>query len=74
MRAVKGKNKILSLISLEESRLFTKIEQEGFVHISNLTEREQTLANDLHTKNILQKVQKNNHVGYAIYPQRDQLK
>ena len=73
MRAVKGKNKILSLISLEEARIFNKVEMAGVLNISNLTEREQAIANDLYVKNVLQKVRKNDYVGYKIYPQREQL-
>jgi len=73
MKAVKGKNKILSLISLEEARLFNKIESAGFVNISNLTEREHILANDMFTRNIIRKVKNHNNVVYKIYPQRDQI-
>lgn len=73
MKAVKGKNKVLSFIGLEESRLFNKIESAGFFNISNLTEREHVLAKDMFARNIIRKVKNHNNVGYKIYPQRDQI-
>jgi len=73
MRAIKGKNNILSFISMEETRLFNKAEMVGFLNISNLTERENLVADGLYKKNVFRKVQRNEHVGYKIYPQREKL-
>lgn len=74
MRAVKGKNQQLCFISKEETRLFNKAEFEGFLNISNLSERDSYIAEELYKKNVLCKIRRNEHVGYRIYPQRSQLK
>ena len=44
MRAVKGKNNLLCIISREEANLFSKAEFEGFLNISKLSERESYIA------------------------------
>lgn len=73
MRAVKGKNNQLCIISREEANLFNKAEFEGFLNISKLSERESYIAEDMYKKNVLSKVRRNENVGYRIYPQRTQL-
>ena len=73
MKAVKGRNNVLCLISREESRLFNKADFDRFLNISNLNERERHLAEDLHKRNVFRKVRKNEHVGFTIYPQKPQL-
>ena len=47
MRAVNGKNKKLSLISSLEAKVFNKIEEDGFVEVNSMSERENFLADDL---------------------------
>jgi hypothetical protein len=73
MRAVRGKNGILSLINRDEARLFNKTDLENFLDINNLTERDTFIAEDLYKRNVLRKVRKENRVGYKIYPQKTQL-
>jgi hypothetical protein len=73
MRAVKGKNNLLCIISKEEAQLFSKAEFEGFLDISKLSERESYIAEDMYKKNVLCKIRRNENVGYRIYPQRAQL-
>ncbi len=73
MRAVKDKNKYLNLISSTEARLFNKVDLSGFIGVNTLDEREQYIAEELYKKDVLQKIQKGEQVGYKIYPQKETL-
>ncbi len=67
MRAVKGKNEKLSLISSQEAKIFNKIEEDGFVDLNSMSERENFLADDLYKRDILKKVKRDNTIGYKIF-------
>ena len=67
MRAVKGKNKILSLISRPEARIYSMIEADGFISCESLSERDSYIAEELYQKNIIQKVRKDNTLGWKAY-------
>ena len=64
MKAVKGKNNAVCLISSTEGRLFDKVAQENFLSVNTCNEREIFLLDDLYIKNVLNKVQKGEHIGY----------
>ena len=72
MRAVNGKNKKLSLISSLEAKIFNKIEEDGFVEVNSMSERENFLADDLYKRDILKKVRRDNTIGYKIFKKEDQ--
>jgi hypothetical protein len=74
MRAVRGKNKFLSLLSRDEASLFNKIDFNHFLDINTLDERTSYMAEDLYKRNIIKKVRKESKIGYKIYPQKDTLK
>jgi len=67
VRAVKGKNEKLSLISSQEAKIFNKIEEDGFVGLNSMSERENFLADDLYKRDILKKVKRDNTIGYKIF-------
>lgn len=73
MKAVKGKNEYLSLISSTESRIFNKVDLQGFTGVNTLDEREQYIAEELFKKDVLQKIRKGADIGYKIYPQKRKL-
>ena len=73
MKAVKGKNEYLSLISSTESRIFNKVDLQGFTGVNTLDEREQYVAEELFKKDVLQKIRKGADIGYKIYPQKRKL-
>jgi len=73
MRAVKGKNKILSLINNPESRFFNKCNMEGFINVNTLNERELYIAEEMYKKNVIRKVRKGESIGYKTYPQKEVL-
>lgn len=70
MRAVKGKNGVLSFTSNPETALFNKIELHGFMDISSLSEREHYLAEELFKRNLLKKIKRGDKIGYKIYEQK----
>ena len=72
MRAVNGKNKKLSLISSLEAKVFNKIEEDGFVEVNSMSERENFLADDLYKRDILKTVRRDNTIGYKIFKKEDQ--
>ena len=72
MRAVNGKNKKLSLISSLEAKVFNKIEEDGFVEVNSMSERENFLADDLYKRDILKKVRRDNTIGYKRFKKEDQ--
>jgi hypothetical protein len=73
MRAVKGKNKILSLINNPESSFFNKLNMEGFINVNTLNERELYIAEEMYKKNVIRKVRKGESIGYKTYPQKEVL-
>jgi len=73
MRAVKGKNGILSILCRDETALFNKADFTGFLDISSLTEREQYVAEEMYKKNVLKRVKKAESIGYKTYQQKAKL-
>ena len=67
MRAVKGKNQKLSLISSLESKLFNKIEEDGFLEVNSMSERDNYLADELYKRDIIKKVKRDNTIGYKTF-------
>ena len=64
MRAVKGKNKILSLISRPEARIYSMIEADGFISCESLSERDSYIAEELYQ---LELILQNNEIDRQIY-------
>lgn len=73
MKAVRDMNGLTTFISRDETRLFNKIDMENFVDLNTLSEREHHLAEEMHKRNVLQRVQKDHRVGYKTYPQKTKL-
>lgn len=73
MRAVKGKNGVLSLIGSTDARLYRRVESEQFLSAGKLSEQEAHQAEELFKRNLLQKQTRNGIVGYLLYPQKRQL-
>lgn len=73
MRAVRDMHGLTTLINRDEARVFNKIDMENFVSVNTLSEREHHLAEEMHKRNVLQKVEKEHSVGYKIYPQKTVL-
>tara|TARA_B100001094_G_C17832283_1_gene623806 strand:- start:340 stop:561 length:222 start_codon:yes stop_codon:yes gene_type:complete len=73
MKAVKGKNDYLSFISGTESRVFNKVDLQGFTGVNTLNEQEQYIAEELYKKDVLQKIEKGAYIGYKTYPQKKKL-
>ncbi|MBM37806.1 MAG: hypothetical protein CMO97_01920 [Woeseia sp.] len=71
MRAVKGKNEKLSLISSLEAKIFNKIEEDGFLEVNTMSERENFLADDLYKRDIVKKVRRDNTIGYKTFKKED---
>jgi hypothetical protein len=71
---IRGKNKVLSLLSRDEATLFNKIDLNNFLDINTLDERTNHIAEELYKRNVINKIRKENKVGYEIYPQKDTLK
>jgi len=67
MRAVKGKNNVLCLISSTEAKVFNMIAADQFTDLNTLTEREVHLAEELFKRNAVRKVRRDNVVGYKTY-------
>jgi hypothetical protein len=74
MRAIRGKNKVLSLLSRDEATLFNKIDLNNFLDINTLDERTNHIAEELYKRNVINKIRKENKVGYEINPKKDTLK
>ena len=73
MRAIKDANGLTTFISRDETCLFNKIDMENFVDLNTLSEREHHLAEEMHKRNVLQKIQKDHKVGYKTFPQKHKL-
>tara|TARA_B100001057_G_scaffold491962_1_gene583323 strand:- start:1276 stop:1491 length:216 start_codon:yes stop_codon:yes gene_type:complete len=71
VRAVKGKNEKLSLISSLEAKIFNKIEEDGFLEVNTMSERENFLADDLYKRDIVKKVRRDNTIGYKTFKKED---
>jgi hypothetical protein len=70
MKAVKGKNDYLALISSAESKVFNKVDTTGFVSVNTLSEREQYIASELYKKDVLNKTTQGEQVGYKTYTKK----
>lgn len=74
MRAIKGKDGILTLINREQSRLIDKLCATDSFPINTLTEREAYIAEELYQQNILQKMKgKGDQFVYKTYEQSTRL-
>lgn len=73
MRAVKGKNNILSLINNPETSFFNKLNMEGFIDVNTLNERELYIAEEMYKRDVIRKVRKGESIGFKAYPQKQQL-
>jgi len=73
MRAVRDINGLTTFINRDEARIFNKIDMENFVSLNTMSERDHHLAEEMHKRNVLQKVEKDHTVGYKIYPQKTLL-
>lgn len=65
MRAVKCKNGTISLISNQEARIYKQIEFDKQLPLDSLSERELAIAEEMHKRNIIQKV--NNKQNRPVY-------
>lgn len=73
MRAVKGKDNLLSFLHSHEARIFNLIELNDFLDMRKLSERDLYIAEELFKKNVIQKINKGDTVGYKVYQQRYKL-
>jgi hypothetical protein len=73
MRAVKDKYGNLQLINRSETALFSKADMHNFLDISTLSEQDLYVAEDLHKKNVFQKVKRGEKIGYKPHPQKSKL-
>ena len=73
MKAVKGKDGRLTFISRESAAMFNNIDMARFLDISTLTERENYIAEELYKQDILQKITRDDTIGYQIYPQQQKI-
>jgi hypothetical protein len=73
MKAVKDKNNYLNLISSLEARLFNKVDLNGFLSVNNMDERDFYIAEEMYKKDIFQKINKGDELGYKIYPQKKKI-
>jgi len=73
MRAIKGKNNLLSFISNPEASFFNKVNLQGFMDVNTCNERELFIAEELYKRDVLRKVRKGDCVGYKTYPQKTKL-
>ena len=73
MKAVKGKDNILSLINKFETQLYDQAELFGSLKLNELSERDAHLADIMHQKNIFNKVNKNGCECYTIYSAKQKL-
>ena len=70
MRAVKDKYGNLQFMDRAQTALFNKADLNNFLDISTLSERDLHICEDLHKRNILQKIKKGHSLGYRTYAQR----
>jgi hypothetical protein len=70
MRAVRGKNGLLTLISTVESRIYDIAETQGFIAQTSLDERSHHIADQLHQQNVLRKVKRGEQLGYTTYREK----
>ena len=73
MRAVKGKNRYISLLNRAETQMFNNVDMAGFLDISTLDENSLYIAEEMFKKNLLKKVKRGDRIGYKIYPQQEKL-
>ena len=73
MRAVKGKNGYLSLISKAEAVMFNNVDMIGFQDVNTLEENAVHMAEEMYKKNILRKVKRGDRIGYKTYPQKEKI-
>ena len=73
MKAVKGKDNILSLINKFETQLYDQAEMFGELKLIELSERDAHVADEMHKKNIFQKEVKNGCECYTLYSAKQKL-
>ena len=73
MKTVPTKDGYMTLINNPETRVFDKIKICDFLCVNNLTEAERYNADQLVQRNVLQKVEHNEEVGYRAYSRKVRL-
>jgi hypothetical protein len=73
MRVVNNKHGFMTIVGRDEFALFNKIDMQGFMPISSMTEQEEHHAHTLYTRDILRKVRRGTQLGYKTHPQQRQL-
>tara|TARA_B110000858_G_C17634614_1_gene395185 strand:- start:574 stop:795 length:222 start_codon:yes stop_codon:yes gene_type:complete len=73
MRAVKGKNDQLSLISSFEAKLYSMAETLGSINATELSEQDAYLAEEMYKKNILNKKMHNGIVHYVTHSAKQKI-
>ena len=73
MKTVPTKDGYMTLINNPETRVFDKIKICDFLCVNNLTEAERYNADQLVQRNVLQKVQQHEKVGYRAYARKIRL-
>jgi hypothetical protein len=73
MKSVPTKDGYMTLINNPETRVFDKIKIYDFLCVNNLTEAERYNADQLVQRNVLQKVEQNEEVGYRAYSRKIRL-
>ena len=73
MKSVPTKDGYMTLINNPETRVFDKIKICDFLCVNNLTEAERYNADQLVQRNVLQKVEQHEEVGYRAYSRKVRL-
>lgn len=73
MKSVPTKDGWMTLINNPETRVFDKIKICDFLCVNNLTEAERYNADQLVQRNVLQKVEQHEEVGYRAYSRKVRL-
>ena len=73
MKSVPTKDGWMTLINNPETRVFDKIKICDFLCVNNLTEAERYNADQLVQRNVLQKVEQHEEVGYRAYARKIRL-
>ena len=73
MKTVPTKDGYMTLINNPQTRVFDKIKIFDFLCVNNLTEAERYNADQLVQRNVLQKVEQHEEVGYRAYARKIRL-
>jgi hypothetical protein len=73
MKSVQTKHGYLTFINNPETRVFEKIRLCNFLCVNTLSEAEKYNADQLVQKNVLEKIEQNEKIGYRAFSHKIQL-